>query len=183
MIKVGNLKRVPLVTANWSLRWSVPDSVTLGNGIRYVVYSRYAVVLKRVPLLTATWSLRWSVWPLWIGLSFLSVGILEVELWMSIREGLSYPSPTHMTFSPKASPVWASVSPLSHPPKSHARFSFGVKLNLTNNFLLESEIQSPLHFWNDSFLQTQFGPKASETISQRRFLPKLFIYVKERFFL
>jgi len=28
---------------------------------------------------------------------------------------------------------------------------------------------------NDSFLQTQFGPKASETISQRRFLPKLFI--------
>jgi hypothetical protein len=27
---------------------------------------------------------------------------------------------------------------------------------------------------NDSFLQTQFGPKASETISQRRFLPKLF---------
>jgi hypothetical protein len=36
---------------------------------------------------------------------------------------------------------------------------------------------------NDSFLQTQFGPKASEMISQRRFLPKLFIYVKERFFL
>jgi hypothetical protein len=33
---------------------------------------------------------------------------------------------------------------------------------------------------NDSFLQTQFGPKASETISQRRFLPKLLIYVKER---
>ena len=28
---------------------------------------------------------------------------------------------------------------------------------------------------NDSFLQTQFGPKASETISQRRFLAKLFI--------
>jgi len=28
---------------------------------------------------------------------------------------------------------------------------------------------------NDSFLQTQFGPKASETISQRRCLPKLFI--------
>ena len=28
---------------------------------------------------------------------------------------------------------------------------------------------------NDSFLQTQFGPKASETISQRRFLPKVFI--------
>ena len=28
---------------------------------------------------------------------------------------------------------------------------------------------------NDSFLQTQFGPKASETISQRRFFPKLFI--------
>ncbi len=27
---------------------------------------------------------------------------------------------------------------------------------------------------NDSFLQTQFGRKASETISQRRFLPKLF---------
>ena len=34
---------------------------------------------------------------------------------------------------------------------------------------------------NDSFLRTQFGPKASETISQRRFLAKLFIYVKERF--
>ena len=60
--------------------------------------------------------------------------------------GSENPSPTHMTFSPKASPVWASVSPLSHPPKSHARFSFGVKLNLTI-FLLESEIQSPLHFW------------------------------------
>jgi len=29
--------------------------------------------------------------------------------------------------------------------------------------------------WNDSFQQTQFGPKASETISQRRFLPKIFI--------
>ncbi len=28
---------------------------------------------------------------------------------------------------------------------------------------------------NDSFLQTKFGPKASETVSQRRFLPKLFI--------
>jgi len=28
---------------------------------------------------------------------------------------------------------------------------------------------------NDSFLQTQFAPKASETISQRRFLAKLFI--------
>jgi len=28
---------------------------------------------------------------------------------------------------------------------------------------------------NDSFLQTQFGPKASETFSQRRFLPKLFL--------
>ena len=28
---------------------------------------------------------------------------------------------------------------------------------------------------NNSFLQTQFGPKASEAISQRRFLPKLFI--------
>jgi hypothetical protein len=28
---------------------------------------------------------------------------------------------------------------------------------------------------NDSFLQTKFSPKASETISQRRFLPKLFI--------
>jgi len=28
---------------------------------------------------------------------------------------------------------------------------------------------------NDSFLQTQFSPKVSETISQRRFLPKLFI--------
>jgi hypothetical protein len=51
-----------------------------------------------------------------------------------------------LTSSPKASPVWASVSSLSHPPKSHARFSFGVKLNLTI-FLLESEIQSPLHFW------------------------------------
>ncbi len=34
---------------------------------------------------------------------------------------------------------------LSHPPKSHARFSFGVKLNLTI-FLLELEIPSPLHF-------------------------------------
>ncbi len=33
---------------------------------------------------------------------------------------------------------------------------------------------------NDSFLQTQFGPKASETISQRRFLPN-YSYVKERF--
>jgi hypothetical protein len=33
---------------------------------------------------------------------------------------------------------------------------------------------------NDSFLQTQFGPKASETISQRRLLPKLFICI-ERF--
>ncbi len=28
---------------------------------------------------------------------------------------------------------------------------------------------------NDSFLQTKFGPKVSEMISQRRFLPKLFI--------
>jgi len=28
---------------------------------------------------------------------------------------------------------------------------------------------------NDSFLQTQFGPKVSEMISQRRFLSKLFI--------
>jgi hypothetical protein len=28
---------------------------------------------------------------------------------------------------------------------------------------------------NDSFLQTKFGPKASETISQRRFLPKQII--------
>ena len=28
---------------------------------------------------------------------------------------------------------------------------------------------------NDSFLQTQFGPKESETISQRRFLPKKII--------
>ena len=51
-----------------------------------------------------------------------------------------------MTFSPKASP-FGLLSPLfSHPPKSHARFSFGVKLNLTI-FLLESEIPSPLHFW------------------------------------
>jgi NADH:ubiquinone oxidoreductase subunit len=33
---------------------------------------------------------------------------------------------------------------------------------------------------NDSFLQTKFGPKASETISQRRFLPKK-SYAKERF--
>jgi len=33
---------------------------------------------------------------------------------------------------------------------------------------------------NDSFLQTQFGPKVSETISQRRVLPKLFI-CKKRF--
>jgi len=32
---------------------------------------------------------------------------------------------------------------------------------------------------NDSFLQTQFGPKASETISQRRFLPKFFIYKRK----
>ena len=35
---------------------------------------------------------------------------------------------------------------------------------------------------NDSFLQTQFGPKASERISQRKVLPKLFICkIKERF--
>ena len=33
---------------------------------------------------------------------------------------------------------------------------------------------------NDSFLQTQFGPKASETISQRRFCQN-YSYVKERF--
>ena len=33
---------------------------------------------------------------------------------------------------------------------------------------------------NDSFLQTQFGPKASETISQRRF-DQNYSYVKERF--
>ena len=32
---------------------------------------------------------------------------------------------------------------------------------------------------NNSFLQTQFGPKASETISQRRFLLKLFIYKRK----
>ena len=32
---------------------------------------------------------------------------------------------------------------------------------------------------NDSFRQTQFGPKASETISQRRFLPKI-IYICKR---
>jgi hypothetical protein len=33
----------------------------------------------------------------------------------------------------------------SYPPKRHARFSFGVKLNLTI-FLLDLEILSPLHF-------------------------------------
>jgi hypothetical protein len=32
----------------------------------------------------------------------------------------------------------------------------------------------------DSFLQTQFGPKASETISRRRFCQN-YSYVKERF--
>ena len=52
----------------------------------------------------------------------------------------------HLTLSPRASPVQASVSLPFASAESHARFSFGVKLNLTI-FLLESEIQSPLHFW------------------------------------
>ncbi len=52
----------------------------------------------------------------------------------------------HLTLSPRASPVQASVSlPFFASSESHAWFSFGVKLNLTI-FLLESEIQSPLHF-------------------------------------
>ena len=58
---------------------------------------------------------------------------------------LGFSEPHSHDIQPQGFSVWASVSLLSHPPKSHARFSFGVKLNLTI-FLLESEIPSPLHF-------------------------------------
>jgi hypothetical protein len=56
----------------------------------------------------------------------------------------------HLTLSPRASPVQASVSLPFASAESHARFSFGVKLNLTI-FLLELEIQSHLHFCDECF--------------------------------
>jgi hypothetical protein len=59
--------------------------------------------------------------------------------------GRTFECPFIWTFSPRASPVQASVSLPFASAESHARFSFGVKLNLTI-FLLQSEIPSPLHF-------------------------------------
>jgi len=58
---------------------------------------------------------------------------------MPVRGGLGFSEPHSHDIQPQGFSVWASVSLLSHPPKSHARFSFGVKLNLTI-FLLELEI-------------------------------------------
>ncbi len=63
---------------------------------------------------------------------------------------------------------------------------FPTRLNSIPNHFDLTPLRRYLYMWKkdlfwmikvgkDSFLQTKFGPKASETISQRRFLPKLFI--------
>ncbi len=60
-------------------------------------------------------------------------------------------------------------SHLCVPNSSWVDFFEKVFIHVKENFIFWSDIK----VGNDSFRHTQFGPKASQTISQRRFLPKV----------